>query len=72
MKPMIFYNHYVIIDQDGDVMFHTITDEKAIAVYQHLADAHPSSVTSIAIEKGFKLIKCDIVLTNIRNEDHRI
>jgi len=43
----------------------TITDEKMIAIYQHLADAHHSSVASIAIEKGFKLIKCTIVFTHI-------
>ncbi len=72
MESILLKDQYIIIDPDGDLMTHTITDEKMIAVCQHLADAVPSSVVSNAIEKGWKLVKCDILFTHIKEVDHRI
>lgn len=72
MNSILLKDHYILIDPDGDLMTHTITDEKMIAVSQHLADAHPSSVVSTAIENGWKLVKCDILFTHIKEVDPKI
>lgn len=67
MKPIVLHDQYVMLEPDGSIRFDTVTDEKMIAVCQHLADAHPTSIKENAIKAGFRLIKCDIVLTNVVN-----
>lgn len=65
MKHIVLANHYVVIDPEGEIITSTITHEKMIGICVHLADATPSSVKEKSLEAGYKLIKCDIVFTNI-------
>jgi len=66
MKPTVLHDHYIVIDPDGDPVFKTITDELHIASVLFFNDSTIHSTKQAAIRAGYKLIKCDIVLTNIK------
>ena len=66
MQPTVLHDHYIVIDPDGDPVFSTIVDVPEFASNVHFAGATPASTKEAAIRAGFKLIKCDIVLTNIK------
>lgn len=66
MKETIFRDHYIVLDPDGDPLFKSVTDLKEFAVSVYLADCMPSSTVKAALDAGFKLIRCDIALVNVR------